>query len=64
MMKVNKLKVLKQLYSKFVTQAKKLNIISIFETNNSFIHILKLKEIKKFNVIMLVNQFYLNNYTL
>ncbi len=63
MMKVNKLKVLKQLYSKFVTQAKNLNITSIFETNNSFIHILKLKEIKKFNVITLVNQFYLNNYT-
>ncbi len=63
MMKVNKLNVPKQLYSKFVTQAKKLNIASIFETI-FFIHILKFKEITKFNVIMLVNQFYLNNYTL
>ncbi len=36
MMKVNKLNALKQLYSKFVTQAKDFNITSILKTSNFF----------------------------
>jgi len=43
----------------------KKNIDWIFETNIEFFgHILKLKRITKFNMIMIVNYFYLNSYRL
>jgi hypothetical protein len=64
-MKIKKPNYFEYLYLKcFVTQAKK-NIAWFFNTTIQILfQILKLKGITKFNVIMIVNYFYLNNYRL
>lgn len=65
MMKVGKPNVSKQLYVKFVTQKnKKIKKHCWNFLDNFFCSCLKLKRIVKFNVIMIVNQFHLNNYRL
>jgi hypothetical protein len=61
-MKVRKPNVLKQLYAKFVTQARKKDMVWIFETYIFLVQ--ELKGITKVNVILIINWFYLNNYIL